>query len=501
MVATAPRKPRRRTPPGPALAEVAGSASGPHLLPYQRRWVADVTPMKVWGKSRRIGADYCEAAGVVLSRLRGTRKEDMWYSSADESAAEEYIIYVQHFAGAFKRVVDVIVDTEVCDGVVMKKFIVELPDPNGRIRRVTAMTSNPTRFRSKGGDVTLSELAFHKDPRGMFKAAKPVTAQGGTLAILSSHNGVESYFNELLCGARRVRDGERRHGDLAFSLHETYLPDAIDDGLVEMINRAKGTRYTRESYYEYLRSTTPPADFDEEFLGIPSAESRSYFGYEMLRQIVREHDPKPTSDVHTFLADVRRVCEPEERGGLGAERLYAGVDVGLTNHRFVIDCCAKVGGMIRTAGILVMKGAGFDEMEFAVGSLMGLRAGPGQRASVKKLAIDATGMGMQMGHRGQKAYGSRFEPVTFSLPVKEDLATRARAACEERTMTLPDDQFCLSSFNAIRQERTASGKPRYVGEENEEGHQDFFWARTLTLAAAESRSEVRAVEVERGAWM
>jgi len=36
------------------------------LLPYQRRWVADTARVRVWEKSRRIGASYCEAFQSVM---------------------------------------------------------------------------------------------------------------------------------------------------------------------------------------------------------------------------------------------------------------------------------------------------------------------------------------------------------------------------------------------------------------------------------------------------
>ena len=37
------------------------------LLPYQRRWIADTSRVKVWEKSRRIGATWAEAADAVLT--------------------------------------------------------------------------------------------------------------------------------------------------------------------------------------------------------------------------------------------------------------------------------------------------------------------------------------------------------------------------------------------------------------------------------------------------
>ena len=40
------------------------------LLPYQRRWVEDTAAVKVYEKSRRIGATWAEAADAVLAAAR-----------------------------------------------------------------------------------------------------------------------------------------------------------------------------------------------------------------------------------------------------------------------------------------------------------------------------------------------------------------------------------------------------------------------------------------------
>jgi phage FluMu gp28-like protein len=50
----------------PAAAAVQESAAPPVLLAYQRKWVADTSVVKVWRKSRRIGASWCDASEKAL---------------------------------------------------------------------------------------------------------------------------------------------------------------------------------------------------------------------------------------------------------------------------------------------------------------------------------------------------------------------------------------------------------------------------------------------------
>ena len=39
------------------------------LLPYQKSWILDKALVKVWEKSRRIGASYVEALSCVLTAM------------------------------------------------------------------------------------------------------------------------------------------------------------------------------------------------------------------------------------------------------------------------------------------------------------------------------------------------------------------------------------------------------------------------------------------------
>src|SRR5436190_11707027 len=48
-------------------APVAGAKAPTALLPYQQKWVNDPAEVKVWRKSRRIGASWCDASDSALT--------------------------------------------------------------------------------------------------------------------------------------------------------------------------------------------------------------------------------------------------------------------------------------------------------------------------------------------------------------------------------------------------------------------------------------------------
>ncbi len=49
------------------LPNTASSAAPAALLPYQQRWIADKSPLKIGEKSRRIGLTWAEASDDVLT--------------------------------------------------------------------------------------------------------------------------------------------------------------------------------------------------------------------------------------------------------------------------------------------------------------------------------------------------------------------------------------------------------------------------------------------------
>ncbi|QIP33232.1 hypothetical protein HAV35_13745 [Deinococcus radiodurans] len=118
-----------------------------YFLAYQVAWLNDDSRLKIAEKSRRIGWTYTQA----YEDVRDAAKEggmDVWFSSADLTAAREYIRYVQMWA----RILNVVA-TDLGEVVLegsgesaIKAFVVAFA--NGK--RITALSSNPKGFRSKG---------------------------------------------------------------------------------------------------------------------------------------------------------------------------------------------------------------------------------------------------------------------------------------------------------------------------------------------------------------
>ena len=67
-----------------------------YFLPYQVRWINEVSPVSIGEKSRRIGWTYASSYRAVDRRVRlGT---NLYFSSADLSTAREFVDYCRRWA-------------------------------------------------------------------------------------------------------------------------------------------------------------------------------------------------------------------------------------------------------------------------------------------------------------------------------------------------------------------------------------------------------------------
>ena len=207
----------------------------PFFLPYQLRWLNDKSKVKIWEKSRRIGATYVQSYEDVRDCVY-KRVPAVWFSSADESAAKEYIDYCEQWVKLFnmsaKSLGEVIIDSDKD----IKALVIEFS--NGT--KIHALSSNPKAFRSKGGKVVLDEFAFHKNAMELWKAARPCITWGYPLRILSTHNGQNCLYYKFI--------DQTLKGKLNWSHHKVPIQLAVEEGLVNKIYDRKTTKTEQEEW-------------------------------------------------------------------------------------------------------------------------------------------------------------------------------------------------------------------------------------------------------------
>lgn len=252
------------------------------LLPYQITWQEDESPIRIGEKSRRVGFSWNIAAEASLeaSEIDGC---DAWYVGYNKEMAQEFIRDVAFWSRNFNLICTDIEEEELFEDGRDDKAILTYTVRFASGFRITALSSRPTNLRNKKGHIIIDEAAFHDDLKGLLKAALAVRLWGGKgrVDIISTHNGVENFFNELL---EEVKSGKR-----PYSLHRVTIDDAIHEGLVKRIflvnnkewEKGDNKKWREEIFAEY------GDDAAEELLCVPSRSGGTYITRNLIeRQMI-----------------------------------------------------------------------------------------------------------------------------------------------------------------------------------------------------------------------
>lgn len=420
-----------------------------YLFPYQKAWLADTSRYKIWEKSRRIGATYVQALEDVLDCMT-TTELPVWFSSADETAAKEYILYCEHWAKIANAGASAVSEEVIDEKNGVKTYNLEFL--NGS--RIHAMSSNPKGFRSKGGKVILDEFAWHKDQQQLWAAAQPCVTWGYPLRVLSTHNGKQSLFYSFL---KDIRDGK-----LSWNIHLTPIQVAVEQGLADRIEGRKLTRAERQQWLEKRKAECRSEEvWRQEYCCEPVDESSAFLPFEMLLAC-----EKPAFDILRPL---------EKTQG----DLYAGYDVGRHRDLSVIYVAELLGSDLITRQIYALKNMPFSRQMELLESILRL-------PRLRRCCIDASGLGMNLAENAQARFGSyKAEAVTFTNAVKEELATDLRIRFEDRRILIPSDEALRNDLHSVKCVTTIAGNRRFdVSRTDTDGHADRFWALALCCHAA-----------------
>lgn len=310
--------------------------------------------------------------------------------------------------------------------------------------------------RSFSGNVFLDEFGYLERPAEIWDAAAAVTLHDGKFRVGSTPNGVGNDFHSFWSNPIKNR---------GWSKHEFPIERAIADGM----------RVDIDDCWKMARGDTRLFDqlFRCQFLG----GNLQYIPSEFV-------EAASVSDLYTYEGEY-----------------FAGLDIGRTVDRTVLVVVRKLpDGMRMLAWVASCKRTDSDQLEALV--QWGF-----DTFKLRRLCVDSTGIGAFPAERMQKKHGQlRVEPVNFSQPVKEDLATTLYSAFSEKTLRIAKTTSAIrlphgttaslvrslepnaaeqlrQDVCAIRREVTSAGNIRYDAPHTDEGHADSAWALALALHA------------------
>jgi Mu-like prophage FluMu protein gp28 len=417
------------------------------LLPHQRKIYDDLARFVAVRAGRQTGKSFMGAARCVRE-ASVTPKSDVLVVSPSERQSMEAVLKCRDWAEAFDFAIADQVDERDAPGALMKSTTIIFPNKS----RIIAVPGKPDTVRGFCAHTWMDEFAFFEDPAATWKAVFPSISNPlkglKKMLITSTPNGKSgrgSRFYSIMNGAK------------GWSTHTVTVMDAAPHlGLdVEELRRAldDDVAWAQEYMCEFLDSSNCLLPYDV----IALAES---------------------TDASVF-------CDPAIFAPETTAELYLGIDFGRTNDPTVCWTFEKVGDVLWTREVLVIRDTPTPDQEAILA--------PRIRAA-RRVAFDYTGPGIGLGDYLVKGAGigeykpsehlfGKLELCTFTPALKRSIFPKLRQAFSAPVkVRVPVEVEVREDLHEMQQV-VSNGEYSYSAPRTKEGHSDRCTACALALRA------------------
>lgn len=463
------------------------------LMAYQQRWVADPAPLKVMEKSRRTGLTWGEAADDVLTAASGrsANGQNVYYIAYNQDMTIEYIQACGMWARAFNYAAGEIEegfwDGEDDADKNIKTYTIKFPASGFRI---VALSSRPSNLRGRQGTIVIDEAAFHDQLAELLKAALAMIIWGGRVRVISTHNGADNPFNELV---NDIRAGKRQG-----TVHRITFREAIADGLYRRVCLRLGKDWTAADEAEWMAGVYAlyGDGAEEELDCIPANSGGAWLSRALIELRMSADTPvirwacKPGFEVladHIRAAECRDWLDAEMRPLLEAlppdAISFNGEDFGRSGDLSVHVPLIQHQNLVRRVPFVTeLRNVPFRQQEqiafYLLDRLPRFMGG----------AFDARGNGQFLAEVAMQRYGaSRIQQVMLSEGWYREHMPPVKAALEDGTLDgLPKDADILADLRAVQVVRGVPRVPdtRSTGEDSGKRHGDAAVAVALAYFAS-----------------
>lgn len=425
---------------------------GDILLPYQKKWLEDKAPVKVVEKSRRIGLTWAQALDDVLQAATSGRDGmDVLYISFNQDMTREYIDTCAEWAKKLQIVAGKVNEDVFRDGDEREIKAFRIDFASGH--KILALSNRPSNLRGKQGRVVIDEAAFVEDLPELLKAALALLMWGGQVIVVSTHNGADNPFNELI--------QDVRSGNLPYSLHRITLDDALAGGLYRRICRVTKEKWTPEAEDAWRADLikTYGDGADEELFCIPRQSSGAYLTTAMIEACMEAAPVLTwTAPAENFVDWALPVAETYTRGWI-AEQLepllaalpedrahFCGVDFGRSGDLSVFWPATEERDLrLVPPFVLELRNCPHrtqQQILFAILDKLPRFSG---------VSLDARGNGSALAEAARQEYGPGLvREVMISETWYRETMPLLKAGIEDKTLILPKDAGILSDFRSLR---------------------------------------------------
>lgn len=457
------------------------------FLGYQRRWIGAKAQVKVVEKSRRIGLTWAQAFDDVLTAsTKGRDGMDVLYISFNQDMTREYIDTCADWARKIEGVAAKVHEEIFRDNAEREIKAFRIDFASGH--KILALSNRPSNLRGKQGRVVIDEAAFVDDLEELLKAALALLMWGGQVIVISTHNGVDNSFNNLV--------QEIRAGRLPYALHRITLDDALADGLYRRICAVTKKDWSLEAEEEWRASLvkTYGEGADEELFCVPRQSSGAYLPMPLIQACMEEDVPvvtwlAPASD---FVDWPLSVAETWTRGWIEenlAEYLkrlpkdrahFCGVDFGRSGDLSVFWPATEEKNLrLVPPFVLELRDCPHrtqQQILFAVLGALPRFCG---------VSLDARGNGSALAEAARQQYGTGLvREVMIAEGWYRETMPLLKAGLEDKTLVLPRDSDILSDFRSLHVVKGIARVPDKRGKDNTGGrHGDSVIACAMMLDA------------------
>jgi phage FluMu gp28-like protein len=442
-----------------------------YFLPYQEAWIADNSTLKLAEKSRRVGFTFASSYRMFRKCMMRPGLTQ-WVSSKDQLTARELIT---DYIAKWCKLSNIIAEGLYGDNIQVidpEKNITAFVCvfPNGS--RIVSLSSNPAAFAGKGGDVFLDEVDLHLDSATLIDMAIPCIMWGNQLEAVSAYkvNGTkETPWAKMIA---KAKEGDNPQGA---SLHTVTIDDGIDQGLVEKINSVSGSDMTRQEFRKKMRSLCRSlAAWESQFLCIVQDAGGKLIP-------ISKITPCEMSAADLALMIAKYSNAPR----------FGGYDVARKQHASAWHEYAQIGNGLYLADRQTWHDASFDDQEAWIKSRMADRNKP----RISRMAMDATGLGMQMAERMADKFPGRVDQVNLESHRRTELCVMLADRFENQRIFLPEDDQLRADMSGPLRAAAKNGALRIIVPafdyqnkdtgETETSHCDEFMAAVLANSAAD----------------
>ena len=450
------------------------------LLDYQKKWLCDTSKVKVWEKSRRIGASYVEALFSVLAAALSRTDGGMncYYLSYAKEMTQQFITDAAFWA----KLLDI-----ACSD--MEETVIKDEDKDITVYKIRfdsgfeiwGLPSVPRTLRSKQGHVIIDEAAFCDDLSELLKAALALLMWGGSVAILSTHNVEDNPFNDLI---KEIRERKKD-----YSLTRTTITDALNDGLYKRICEVKGEDWSKEKEDAWLDALIK--DYgdgaDEELFCVPRSSGTQYFPRALIDSVKEEvpvfrftesdaftfeAERKREKKINTWFKEIKPILESTENPVVMGEDFARSGDLTVI---WLDEIIAE--GRTKTLCVIELRNIPFAQ-QWQMIQLIG-----NNLTRFEGAAFDSRGNGQMIAEYAAQEWPGYVYQVMLSRKWYAENFPHLKSAFEDKESTVPNDTFIRSDFSAVKVVQGVPIITERTGGTRDKRHGDACIAKVMATYA------------------